>query len=58
MARAKKKPNYNPETIMKELLYEVSALYVEAGNAISILRKRQVLGWLVFDHRLLHNEYS
>lgn len=36
MSRAKKKPNYNPETIMKELLYEVSALYVEAGNAISI----------------------
>ena len=36
MARAKKKPNYNPETIMKELLYEVSALYIEAGNAISI----------------------
>lgn len=36
MARAKKKPNYNPETIMKELLYEVSALYVEAGNAIPI----------------------
>lgn len=36
MARIKKKPNYNPETIMKELLKEVSALYVEYGDGLSI----------------------
>lgn len=36
MARPKKNPNYNPETIMKELVNEVSALYVEAGDSMSI----------------------
>lgn len=36
MARAKKKPNYNPESNMKELLDEVSALYVESGESLSI----------------------
>lgn len=36
MARPKKNPNYNSETIMKELVNEVSALYVEAGNSMSI----------------------
>lgn len=36
MARTKKKPNYNPEEIMKELLNEVSTLYVESGESLSI----------------------
>lgn len=36
MARTKKKPNYNPDNIMKELLNEVSALYVESGDVLSI----------------------
>ena len=36
MARTKKKPNYNPENIMKELLNEVSALYVESEECLSI----------------------
>lgn len=36
MARTKKKPNYNPKEIMKELLNEVSTLYVESGESLSI----------------------
>lgn len=38
MARAKKKPNYNPETIMKELLYEASAVKIYLRVWISLKR--------------------
>lgn len=44
MARTKKKPNYNPETIMKELLNEVSALYVESGENLSVRRLADEFG--------------
>ena len=36
MSRTKKKPNYNPENIMKELLNEVSVLYVDSEECLSI----------------------
>lgn len=36
MARLKKKPNYNPDTIMHELINEVSKLYIELGDNASI----------------------
>lgn len=36
MARLKKKPNYNPDTIMQELINEVSQLYLESGTKASI----------------------
>lgn len=36
MARLKKKPNYNPDTIMQELINEVSQWYLESGTKASI----------------------
>lgn len=36
MARLKKKPNYNSDTIMQELINEVSKLYFESGDNASI----------------------
>lgn len=36
MARLKKKPNYNSDTIMQELINEVSKLYIELGDNASI----------------------
>lgn len=36
MARPKKKPDYNPKTIMQELMNEVSELYNESEEKVSI----------------------
>lgn len=36
MARPKKRPEYNPETIMQELMNEVSKLYIESEGKVSI----------------------